>query len=79
MRTFSIPGGFSGPPSACSAAPSRIDMFAVGPGATLWRLSWDGTTWSPPLPLPPQGGIPATGVCAVSSGPGRVEVFAVST
>ena len=79
MKTFSILGGISGPPSACSSAPNRIDVFAVGPGATVWRWPWDGTIWLAPAPLSPsQGEIPAEGVCAVSSGPGRVEVFAVA-
>src|SRR5262245_48938528 len=77
MRTFSIQGGIVGPPSACSCAPNRIDVFAVGPGNTVWRWSWDRTNWSPPAPLLNQGMIVAPGICAVSSGPGRVEVFAV--
>ena len=77
MKTFSIPGGLAGPPSACSAAPDRLDVFAVRPGGIVSRWSWDGTGWTQG-DLPPSGGvIPAEGVCAVSSGPGRVEVFAV--
>lgn len=31
MKTFSIKGGIAGPPSACSSAPNRIDVFAVKP------------------------------------------------
>ena len=78
MKTFSIPGGLAGPPSACSCAANRVDVFAVGPGSTVWRWSWNGTSWSPPGPLPGGlGVIPPEGVCAVSSGPGCVEVFAV--
>ncbi len=78
MKTFTLTGGLAGPPSACSAAPNRVDVFAAGPGATVWRWSRDGTAWSPPAPLPVgRWRIPAEGVCAVSSGPGRVEVFAV--
>src|SRR5688500_20112815 len=78
MKTFSIQGGISGPPSACSSAPNRIDVFAVRPGNNVWRWSWDGTNWSPPEQLPSNGSIPDEGVCAVSSGPGQVEVFAVA-
>jgi FAD binding domain/FG-GAP-like repeat len=42
----------------------------------VWRWSWDGTNWEAPAQLPFQGDIPAEGVCAATSGPGRVEVFA---
>ena len=77
MKTFSIPGGLSGPPSACASSPDRLDVFAAGPGGTVWRWSKDGTTWLPSAPLPALGSIPAEGVCAVSSAEGRVEVFAV--
>ena len=76
MKTFSLQGGVAGPPSACSSADNRVDVFAVGPGNMVWRWSWDGTRWTPPGPLPQVGVIPAEGVCAASSGPGRVEVFA---
>jgi hypothetical protein len=77
MKTFSVPGGVAGPPSACSAMPDRLDVFAVRPGGIVSRWSWDGTVWTP-SDLPNLGGvIPAEGVCAVSSGPGLVEVFAV--
>jgi hypothetical protein len=78
MQTFSIAGGISGPPNACSSGANHIDVFAVGPGNTVWRWSWDGTSWSLPAPLPGQGVIPAEGVCAAASGPDRVEVFAVA-
>ena len=39
MRTFSIGGGLAGPPSACSSDPDRVDVFAVGAGATVWHWS----------------------------------------
>src|SRR5262245_2592459 len=42
----------------------------------VWRWSWDGTGWGSPAQLPFQGVIPANGVYAAASGPGRVEVFA---
>jgi hypothetical protein len=78
MKTFSLVGGLAGPPSACSAANNRIDVFATGPGNTVWRWSLNGNTWSPPVPLQPgPASIPASGVCAAVSGPGRVEVFAL--
>jgi hypothetical protein len=78
MKTFTLPGGLQGPPSACSCAANRVDVFATGAGNTVWRWSLTGNTWSPPAPLPlGPASIPAEGVCAVASGPGRVEVFAV--
>src|SRR3954453_16514678 len=77
MRTFSLPGGLAGPPSAASSDPSQVDVFATGSGNTVWRWTLTGGTWSAPVPLAAgPGSIPATGVCAISSGPGRVEVFA---
>jgi hypothetical protein len=76
MKTFTVPSGVAGSPSACSSAPDRIDLFAVGAGAFIWRWSFDGANWLAPQPLPPIGVIPAEGLCAISSGPGRVEVFA---
>ena len=77
MKTFTLAGGLQGPPSACSCAENRVDVFATGAGNTVWRWSLTGNTWSAPAPLlPVPGSIPAEGVCAVSSGPGRVEVFA---
>jgi hypothetical protein len=68
----------AGPPSACSSGENRLDVFAVGAGNTVWRWSWDGTSWTN-APLPSLGAIPVEGVCAVSSGPGRVEVFAAES
>jgi FAD binding domain/FG-GAP-like repeat/FG-GAP repeat len=79
MKTFTLAGGLAGPPSACSCAENRIDVFAAGPGNNVWRWSWDGTNWTPPIQLPLIGAIPAVGVWAVSSGPGRVEVFAADS
>ena len=78
MKAFTLPGGLQGPPSACSCAENRVDVFATGAGNMVWRWSLTGNTWSPPVPLllGPVS-IPAEGVCAVASGPGRVEVFAV--
>ncbi|MBA3800357.1 MAG: hypothetical protein H0X18_14935, partial [Geodermatophilaceae bacterium] len=52
-------------------------MFATGPGNTVWRWAMTGSTWGPPEPLLlGPASIPATGVCAITSGPGRLEVFA---
>ena len=77
MKTFTLPGGLAGPPSACSAATDRLDVFATGPGNTVWRWSMKQNQWAPPakLDLGPAS-VPAVGVSAVASGPGRVEVFA---
>jgi hypothetical protein len=74
-----LPAGLAGPPSACSSADNRIEVFAVGGDRRVWRWAWDGTVWAAPAPLPAFGAVPAVGVCAVSSGPGRVEVFAAES
>ena len=79
MKTLpSPPGGLAGPPSAGSSASNQVDVFAVAGDGNVWRWSWDGRSWAAPVPLPAFGSIPADGVCAVSSGPGRVEVFAAN-
>jgi hypothetical protein len=54
-------------------------VFATGPGNNVWHWAWDGTNWKPPIALAPIGAIPAVGVGAVSSAPGRVEVFAADS
>jgi hypothetical protein len=54
-----------------------VDVFAVGPGGGVWRWAVAGAAPPSLLPLPPNGTIPAEGICAVPSGPGRIEVFAV--
>ena len=78
MRTLSNGGGLAGPPGACSSDPDRVDVFAVGSDKTVWRWSRVGATWQPaPERLAPNGTIPGEGVCAISSGLGHVEVFAV--
>jgi hypothetical protein len=77
MRTFTLPGGLAGPPSACSAALDRLDVFATGPGNTVWRWAMKQNQWTAPVPLPlGPASVPAVGVSAVTSGPGRLEVFA---
>ena len=79
MKTLpSPPGGLAGPPSAGSSASNQVDVFAVAGDGNVWRWSWDGRSWAAPVPLPAFGSIPGVGVCAVSSGPGRVEVFAAN-
>jgi FAD binding domain len=77
MKTFSIQRGLAGPPSACSSAPDRIDVFAVVGDGSVWRWPAVGTIWLAPAPLAANGSFHPEGLCAVSSGPGRVEVFAV--
>jgi hypothetical protein len=53
-------------------------VFATGTGNTVHRWSLDQNGWSGPHALfPGPASIPAVGVCAVASGPARVEVFAV--
>jgi hypothetical protein len=80
MKTFSVPGGAAGPPSACSSGLNRVDVFAVTGNRRVCRVSQDGANWLAPVELPVPGGARGyapEGICAVSSGPGRVEVFAV--
>jgi hypothetical protein len=77
LKTFSIQGGLKGPPSACSSAPDRIDVFAVVEGGSVWHWPLIGSTWEPPKQLAANGAFPPEGVCAISSDEGRVEVFAV--
>jgi hypothetical protein len=80
----SLGGLLAGPPSAVSSASDRLDVFAAGPANTAWWWRLEGTKWLPPMPLAPAGRdgvalIPAEGVCAVSSGPNRLEVFAAGS
>lgn len=80
----SLGGSLAGAPSAVSCAPDRLDVFATGPTNTVWHWWLEGATWNGPQPLAPAGGdgianIPAEGLCAVSSGPGRLEVFAAGS
>jgi hypothetical protein len=77
MKTFSVQSGLAGPPSACSCAPDRIDVFAVVGDGRVWRWPLIGSTWLAPAPLAANGSFPHEGVCAISSAPGRVEVFAI--
>jgi len=68
MKTFTLPGGLAGPPSACSCALNRLDVFATGPGNTVWRWSLTSNGWGPPAPLlAGPASIPAVGVSAVAS------------
>jgi hypothetical protein len=78
MKTFSLSGGgLAGPPSACAVTPDRVHVFAAGPGGTIWCWQLIDETMLAPFPLPPNGSIPAEGICAIASGPGQAEVFAV--
>src|SRR5258706_4215704 len=82
----SLGGSLNGSPSAVLYAPDRLAVFATQPGGVLAHWLLEGATWNPlnPRPLLPvgsDGGFPnlpseGEGICAVSSGPGRLEVFA---
>lgn len=63
VRTFTLMGGLKGPPSACSCAQNRVDVFGVGDPRTVYRWSLVGSTRSGPdaLPVGPTA-IPAPGV-----------------
>ena len=55
VRTFTLPGGLRSPPSACSCAENRIDVFAAGPAGLVSRWGWDGTSWIPRTRTPSPG------------------------
>lgn len=82
----SLGSSFNGSPSAASCAPNRLSVFATQPGGVLFHWLLEGATWiSQPLApvgsdgsfpnIPPQG----EGICTVSSGPDRLEVFAAGS
>ena len=85
MRTLNLlQGGLAGPPSVCSPAPGHLDVFAVGPDKQVWSWWLEGENWQGPVPLPMAASngtvqIPSAGLCAVSSAPGVVDVFAAGT
>jgi hypothetical protein len=77
-------GGLAGAPSVVSPGPGRLHVFAAGTTNTVWQWWLKGATWMGPEPLAPAGvdgvaGIPAEGICAVSSAPNRLEVFAAGS
>ena len=75
LKTFSIQGGISGPPSACSCAPNRIDVFAVGPAPRV-ALVVGRDELEPACAAAGSGCDPCRGRVRRVLGPGRVEVFA---
>src|ERR671919_711414 len=80
MKTFSIPGGISGPPSACSSAPNRIDVFAVANNATPVWWRGDGTTWTTGRNLDRgRANIPPVPVAAIATSTNDIDIFAVGT
>lgn len=75
----SLGGSLAGAPSAVLYAPDHLDGFATGPGNMLWRWWLECGAMQGPAPLPAvPGGVPAEGICAVSSGGGRIEAFAAA-
>lgn len=41
-----VPMGIAGAPAACSRAPARMDVFAVGSAGALLHCAWDGAGFS---------------------------------
>lgn len=71
-------------PAAVSSAPNTTDLFAVSQDGRVlrWR-SPDGLTWVPSVVQRPSG-VPAgpfvrSGFAAVSTAPGKIDLFAVTT
>jgi hypothetical protein len=64
-----------GLPAAARSPNGRIDVFAIGNDAALWRWRFQSGSWSAPSSL--GGNLPAEGVAAVSRSGGRVDAFAV--
>ena len=52
----------------------QLDVFARGPGLTLWQKTYSGSTWSDWKNL--GGGAVASAPAAVSWGPDRIDLFA---
>src|SRR5260370_10896892 len=74
----SLDSGLQGPPSAVSWGPNRLDIFALDLNLNL-RHQWFDGSWgagesllTPPSALPWPALLPPT---AVSSGPGRLDIF----
>ena len=71
-----IPGGWNGL-AAASPGGTRVEVFATTAGGII-QYSFVGTQALPQLPpLPGSGGLPTRLLAATSSGPGRIDVFAV--
>jgi hypothetical protein len=77
-----IPMGLASGPSACSRAPGRMDVFAVGAAGALLHATWDGTGFSEfeslgGIDLPGMREMPIAGpVSASSCGDRRMGIFA---
>ncbi len=68
-----------GAPSAVSFKVSdRLDVFAVVPGNKIRNWHWNGATWQQ-QDLPAGPAIPPEGLCAVSTEPNIIDVFAASS
>lgn len=74
----SLGSGLQGPPSAVSWGPNRLDIFALDLNLNI-RHQWFDGSWgagesllTPPSALPWPALLPPT---AVSSGPGRLDIF----
>jgi hypothetical protein len=67
--------------AACSPAPGRLDVFLGVDDGSVWHKVFDGV-WSPWRPLgcpwPTPGAPDVDWLTATSSGPGRIELLALS-
>ena len=76
----SLGSSLAGAPSAVSYAPNRLDVLAVvlgNSGNKIRNWYWDGATWQQ-QDLPAGPTIPSEGICAVSTAPNTIDVFAAS-
>ncbi len=77
-----LPMGLASAPAACSRAPGRMDVFAVGAAGALLHATWDGSGFSEfeslgGIDLPGVGPTPLAGqVSACNCGDRRMGVFA---
>src|SRR5207302_821551 len=72
----SIPGGGNGLAVASSDG-TKIDVFAVAADSSIHHYPFIGTQALPSYPLPESFPLPTRLLTAVSSGPGKLDVFAV--
>ncbi len=71
----SLGGKFSSGPAITSSGPGQLDVFGPWSDQTIRRSTWDGSTWSPWAPQPPQFQTQFKPT-AVSWAPNHTDLFA---
>jgi hypothetical protein len=66
-------GALTTSPTATSRGVRRLDVFAGGPGSTLWYAGYNTTGWS--MPVQVSTGVITSDPCAVASAEDRVDVL----